>query len=62
MANWTYLYIACCGHRGSTLLELLLGSHLRAVVVGEIRHFPRSARLYLISPEGQSGCEWTPGR
>jgi hypothetical protein len=34
-----YLYIACRGHSGSTLLESLLGNHPEIFTTGEICHF-----------------------
>ena len=34
-----YLYIICNGHSGSTLLEMILGSHSQVFSIGEIKHF-----------------------
>ena len=40
-----YVYICSAGHSGSTLLDLLLGSHSRVASLGEIDHLPRSLAL-----------------
>ena len=39
------VYICSAGHSGSTLLDLLIGSHSRAVSLGEISHFPKNIAL-----------------
>ncbi len=39
MTSKSYIYITCNPHSGSTLLELLLGSHSNAISLGEIKHF-----------------------
>ncbi|HEX7082171.1 MAG TPA: sulfotransferase [Gammaproteobacteria bacterium] len=39
------LFICSAGHSGSTLLDLLLGSHPQAVSLGEITHLPKNLAL-----------------
>ncbi len=40
-----YVYICSAGHSGSTLLDLLLGSHSRSVSLGEIAQLPKNIAL-----------------
>ncbi len=40
-----YIYICSAGHSGSTLLDLLIGSHSRVESLGEITHFPKNLAL-----------------
>lgn len=40
-----YVYICSAGHSGSTLLDLLLGSHSTAATVGEISHLSKNVAL-----------------
>ena len=40
-----YLYICSAGHSGSTLLDLLLGSHTRIESLGEVSHLPKNIAL-----------------
>lgn len=40
-----YVYIVSAGHAGSTLLDLLLGSHSDIESLGEIVHFPKNIAL-----------------
>jgi Sulfotransferase family len=40
-----YVYICSAGHSGSTLLDLLLGSHSRIASLGEIDHLPKNLAL-----------------
>jgi hypothetical protein len=40
-----YVYICSAGHSGSTLLDLLLGSHSRMFSLGEISHLPKNISL-----------------
>lgn len=40
-----YVYICSAGHSGSTLLDLLLGSHSRIESLGEISHLPKNIAL-----------------
>lgn len=47
-----YVYITCHGHSGSTLLELLLGSHSTALAVGEVKHFSD----YYLKKSERCGC------
>lgn len=44
----TYVYILSAGHSGSTLLDLLLGSHSQITSLGEITHFPKNFALNTI--------------
>jgi len=39
------VYICSAGHSGSTLLDLLIGAHSRAVSLGEITHLPKNLAL-----------------
>lgn len=41
----TYVYICSAGHSGSTLLDLLLGSHSRAGSLGEVIQLPKNIAL-----------------
>ena len=46
MTNFnTYVYIMSAGHSGSTLLDLLLGSHSQIISLGEISHLPKNIAL-----------------
>jgi hypothetical protein len=47
-----YLYIACCGHSGSTLLEKLLAAAEGVLAMGEICHFSH----YFDHPSKPCGC------
>lgn len=40
-----YIYICAAGHSGSTLLDLLLGSHSRIASLGEIDHLSKNLAL-----------------
>jgi hypothetical protein len=40
-----YIYICSAGHSGSTLLDLLIGSHSKAASLGEISQFPKNIAL-----------------
>jgi hypothetical protein len=40
-----YAFICSAGHSGSTLLDILLGSHLRGFSLGEITHLPKNIAL-----------------
>jgi hypothetical protein len=40
-----YIYICSADHSGSTLLDLLLGSHPRAAPLGEISQLPKNIAL-----------------
>jgi hypothetical protein len=40
-----YAFICSAGHSGSTLLDILLGSHLRGFSLGEITHLPKNLAL-----------------
>ncbi len=42
---YQYVYIMSAGHSGSTLLDLLLGSHSHIVSIGEISHLPKNISL-----------------
>lgn len=48
----TYVFIACCSHSGSTLLEMLLGRHPSILAVGEACHLTS----YTASAEIYCGC------
>lgn len=37
--EFTYIYISCMGHSGSTLLELICGAHSKVLAVGELSNF-----------------------
>ena len=39
------VYICSAGHSGSTLLDLLLGSHSKATSLGEVTHLPKNLAL-----------------
>jgi hypothetical protein len=52
VAMKAYVYIACRGHSGSTLLEKLLATAPNAVALGEIAHFSH----YFDHPEKPCGC------
>jgi hypothetical protein len=41
----TAMFICAAGHSGSTLLDLLLGSHPAAMSLGEITHLPKNVAL-----------------
>lgn len=41
----TAMFICSAGHSGSTLLDLLLGSHPAAMSLGEITHLPKNVAL-----------------
>jgi hypothetical protein len=41
----TTLFVCSAGHSGSTLLDLLLGSHPAALSLGEITHLPKNVAL-----------------
>lgn len=43
-----YIYICSAGHSGSTLLDLLIGSHSRIESLGEIAHLPKNISLNTI--------------
>jgi hypothetical protein len=45
MTNPTVIYICSAGHSGSTLLDLLLGSHSSIFSLGEISHLPKNIAL-----------------
>jgi hypothetical protein len=45
MSQAKYIYIVAAGHSGSTLLDLLLGSHSKIESLGEISHFPKNVAL-----------------
>lgn len=45
MQDPTLIYICSAGHSGSTLLDLLLGSHSRIFSLGEISHLPKNIAL-----------------
>lgn len=40
-----YVYICASGYSGSTLLDLILGSHPRAFSLGELTHLPKNLSL-----------------
>lgn len=40
-----YVYICSAGHSGSTLLDLLIGSHSRVASLGEVTHLPKNLSL-----------------
>jgi hypothetical protein len=41
----THVYICSAGHSGSTLLDMMLGSHSRAESVGELIHLPMDTAM-----------------
>ena len=41
----TYVYICSAGHSGSTLVDLILGSHSRAASLGELIQLPKNIAL-----------------
>lgn len=43
-----YVYICSTGHSGSTLIDLLIGSHSRTASLGEISHLPKNLALNTI--------------
>jgi len=45
MSKTKYIYICSAGHSGSTLLDLLLGSHSLIESLGEISHLPKNITL-----------------
>jgi hypothetical protein len=45
VSDTRYVYICSAGHSGSTLLDLLLGSHSRIASLGEISHLPKNLAL-----------------
>lgn len=45
MAPPKYIYICSAGHSGSTLLDLLIGSHPRIASLGEIAQLPKNIAL-----------------
>lgn len=49
-----YVYICSAGHSGSTLLDLLLGSHSRAASLGEITQLPKNISLDTLCTCGAS--------
>lgn len=55
-----YLYICSAGHSGSTLLDLLLGSHSRIESLGEITHLPKNIALNTTCTCGQTvrSCQY----
>jgi len=48
-----YVYICSAGHSGSTLLDLLLGSHSRIASLGEIDHLSKNLALNTVCACGQ---------
>jgi hypothetical protein len=48
-----YIYICAAGHSGSTLLDLLLGSHSNVESLGEISQLPKNIALNTICMCGQ---------
>ncbi len=51
------VYIGGCGHAGSTLLDLIIGSHPKVVSVGEIQHYnPSSGNSLCSCGEKVSDC------
>lgn len=58
-----YVYICSAGHSGSTLLDLLLGSHSKIESMGEISHLPKNIALNTLCSCGttMSDCPaWQP--
>jgi hypothetical protein len=55
-----YIFICAAGHAGSTLLNLLLGSHPKGLAVGEITHLPKNISIDSTCSCGQpvSACEF----
>ena len=55
----TSIYICSAGHSGSTLLDLLIGSHSRAASLGEISQLPKNLALNTVCTCGQPvrSCE-----
>jgi len=47
------VYICAAGHCGSTLLDMLIGSHSRAASLGEIAHLPKNLALGTMCSCGQ---------
>lgn len=45
MSTARYIYICSAGHSGSTLLDLLLGSHPRITSLGELSHLSKNVAL-----------------
>jgi hypothetical protein len=59
----TAVYICAAGHSGSTLLDLLIGSHTSAMSLGEITQMPKSLALNTACTCGQpvQACAvWSP--
>jgi len=52
------VYICAAGHCGSTLLDMLIGSHSRAASLGEIAHLPKNLALNTLCSCGRPvrGC------
>ena len=57
------VYICSAGHSGSTLLDMLIGSHSRVESLGEITHLPKNLALNTICGCGHSvrECEFWKG-
>jgi hypothetical protein len=55
-----YIYICSAGHSGSTLLDLLIGSHSQVESLGEITHLPKNISLNTICMCGEPvrSCEF----
>ena len=47
------VYICSAGHSGSTLLDLLLGTHTKVASLGEISHLPKNISLNTICTCGE---------
>jgi len=58
-----YVFICSAGHSGSTLLDILLGSHPQGLSLGEITHLPKNIALDSQCSCGRpiSSCQfWNP--
>ena len=58
-----FVFICAAGHSGSTLLDLLLGSHPAGVSVGELTQLPKNIALDSVCSCGDqvSKCDfWQP--
>jgi len=59
-AGFRLVYITCPGHSGSTLLDLLISGHSRAVSVGEAKHFTAGNGLSASCTCGSSAIRECP--
>lgn len=59
MTSNKVLYICSAGRSGSTLINLVLGSHSQCMSLGEIEHLPKNIALNTPCSCGAAAREWT---